>query len=263
MSFSWPIFWPFIVKNPLRFEHNSHHVKIGDTEFDYEVAGFAPLIRYSGNVEHTFLHQYQHKLAFFLYPFYANIITTLGAYHSGYWEKHNRADLSEQAISLLQTALYFIIIPSLIKGSVTWYLLLYLVYQCVLFYGIYIGAAINHFVPSIMKAIPKEHENKCAYYVCHNTTNFSVNSSLWFWYTGGFNIQIEHHLIPFIPVENLHKMVPIVKELCKKHNYPYHEYQNFRELWNDHYSYLFELSQKKNGEGVIKEMQNKNAYQAR
>lgn len=263
MSFSWPIFWPFIVENPLRFEHNSHHIKIGDAEFDYEVAGFAPLIRYSGNVKHTFFHKYQHKLAFCLYPFYGNIITTIGAYYSGYWEKHNRADLSEQAISLLQTALYYIVIPSLINGSVFWYLLLYLIYQCGLFYGIYIGAAINHFIPSIMKPIPKEHENKYAYYVCHNTSNFSLSSRFWFWYTGGFNIQIEHHLIPFIPVDNLHKMVSIVKELCRKYNYPYHEYRNFRELWNDHYSYLHQLSQKKNSLNVMKEIQNKHSYQAR
>ena len=48
---TWPIFWPFISQTPLRFEHNSQHIKIGDPEFDYEVAAFASIMRYSGHVD--------------------------------------------------------------------------------------------------------------------------------------------------------------------------------------------------------------------
>ena len=263
LTISWPIFWPFIIKNPLRYEHNSHHIKIGDPECDYEVAGFALFIRYSGRVKHTFLHNYQHKLAAVLYLFYANIITTIGGFHSGFWSKHNRPINSEQALSLTTTFLYFIIIPAIIHSSALWYVLLYLVYQCTLYFGIYVGAAINHFVPSVTKKIPAEHENKFGYYACHNTTNFCSSSPFWIWYTGGFNIQIEHHLIPFIPVENLTKMISIVKELCEKYGYPYHDYPTIRELWNDHYAYLQMMSESSQSESVLTEIMNKKAYQAR
>ncbi len=267
LRITWPVFWPFITQNPLRYEHNSHHVKIGDPEFDYEVAAFSTFMRYSGHVEHQTFHKYQHKLAKFLYPFYANIITTIGGIRSGFWEKHNRQNVGlEHTLSILITVVFFILLPIIFNGSfisIGWYLVLYLVYQCTLFYGIYVGAAINHFVPSGANPIPKKHENKYAYYVCHHTTNFCSSSPIWFWYTGGFNVQIEHHLIPFIPAENLRKMIPIVEELCKKYDYPYHTYNSFLQLWRDHYSYLYTLSKPGTEKIVDTEIANKSAYQGR
>lgn len=263
LQISWPAFWPFISQTPLRYEHNSHHIKIGDPEFDYEVAAFAPLMRFSSHVKHTSIHRYQHILAKYLYPFYANIITTWGGIYSGFWKKHNKSVAIEHSLSILASLSYFIVIPSIINGSVTWYVALYLIYQCCLFYGIYAGAAINHFVPSVVSEIPIAHQNKYGYYICQNTTNFGISNPLWFWYTGGFNLQIEHHLIPFIPIENLRKMVPIVQELSKKHGYPYHSYSAFIEMWRDHYSYLFTLSQVDLKKPSDTESTNKASYQAR
>lgn len=258
---AWPVFWPFISQNPLKYEHNSHHIKIGDPEFDYEVAAFSSVMRYSGHVEHKPIHKYQHKFAKFFYPFYANIITTFGGINSLFWDRHNRKVGLEHTISVLVSLVYFIALPSFFRGEALTPILLYIVYQSTLYYGIYVGAAINHFVPSASEAIPAEHKNKYAYYVCHNTTNFCSSSFLWFWYTGGFNIQIEHHLIPFIPVENLKRMTPIVQHLCLKHGYPYRTYKSFLHLWRDHYIYLFNLS--KPNAGNTSEMINKTTYQGR
>ena len=41
------------------------------------------------------------------------------------------------------------------------------------------------------------------------------------WFTGHLNFQIEHHLFPTMPRHNLHKVAPLVKSLCKKHNIDY------------------------------------------
>lgn len=263
LRISWPVFWPFISQNPLRYEHNSHHVKIGDPEFDYEVAAFAPLMRYSAQVKHQSFHRYQHKLARFMYPFYANIITTVGGITSGFWTMHNRKVGVEHSLSVVATLVYFIAVPAFFSSSIVEWVLLYLLYQCVLFYGIYVGAAINHFVPASATPIPESHSNQYGYYICRNTTNFCAESNFWFWYTGGFNVQIEHHLIPFIPVENLRKMIPIVKTLCAKYGYPYYNYPSFLKLWNDHYSYLFNLSEVNHSAVQIAEVANKAGYQAR
>lgn len=262
-TLAWPIFWPFIIKKPFQFEHNSHHIKIGDPEFDYEVNGFAFFIRYSGKVKHTFFHNYQHLLAIILYPFYANILTIAGGFFSGFWDRHNQSVDLREKLSMAVTFLYFIGVPALISSSLLWYVLLYFVYQCTLFNGIYIGAAINHFVPSVLEKIPDTHKNKFGYYVCHHTSNFCTSSPFWIWYTGGFNIQIEHHLVPFIPVENLTKMVSVVKELCRKYGYPYREYSTIAELWADHYAYLRVMSQDSYSESIITEIMNKKLYQAR
>lgn len=263
LRISWPIFWPFISQGPLRYEHNSHHIKIGDPEFDYEVAAFAPLVRYSGHIEHNSFHRFQHHLARYLYPFYANFITTIGGIFSGFWKRHRRLVKFEHAFSLTTTLAYYILIPYIITGSFWLAIVLYLVYQCTLFYGIYVGAAINHFVPQVAVPVPDEHKNKYGYYNCHHTTNFGTYNRFWYWYTGGFNLQIEHHLIPFVPVDNLPKMVPIVQELCKKYNYPYHNYTTFRELWKDHYGYLYTLSTGHVNEEISVEIANKSTYQGR
>ena len=264
LDISWPIFWPFISQYGLRYEHNSHHIKIGDPDYDFEVAAFASFIRYSGNITPNYLHKHQHKLAKYFYPFYANIITTIGGIKSTFWSSHNRKVALKHNLSLLMTIAYFIIIPTLVTHqNVLWYILLYFVYQCTLFYGIYVGSAINHFVPQVISQIPEEHKNKYAYYACHNTTNFCSDSKFWNWYTGGFNLQIEHHLIPFVPVENLQKMIPIVKELCAKYNYPYHNYNSVLKLWNAHYDFLAIMSKTQHNNDAILEKVNKQTYEAR
>jgi fatty acid desaturase len=260
LTIVWPIIWPFISRKPLVYEHNSHHFKIGDKDFDFEVAGFAKLIRYSSKVRLSFWHRYQHKLAALWYPFYANIITTIGGFKSSFWIKHNRNIIKYHFLSIVATFAYFVLIPSLIQGF-AWYLVFYyLVYQMILFSGIYVGAAINHFIPNALELMPKAFSNKYGYYICHHTSNFGVNSSFWFWFTGGFNIQIEHHLAPFIPVENLRASVPLIKSLCHKHNYPYHNFSGLKELWNAHYNYLEKLSK---NESFEEEIQNKELYKAR
>ncbi|KAI8923023.1 fatty acid desaturase-domain-containing protein [Entophlyctis helioformis] len=42
------------------------------------------------------------------------------------------------------------------------------------------------------------------------------------WFTGGLNYQIEHHMFPTIPRNNLKYVAPIVEDICKRHNIPYH-----------------------------------------
>ena len=40
---------------------------------------------------------------------------------------------------------------------------------------------------------------------------------------GGLNYQIEHHLFPSMPRNNLRKAQVLVREFCRKHSLPYHE----------------------------------------
>jgi fatty acid desaturase len=142
-------------------------------------------------------------------------------------------------------------------------LLYYLLFQCTLFTFIYIGAAINHFTPLANQPIPENMKNKFGYYVCHNTSNFAPNSMFWFYFSGGFNIQIEHHLSAFVPVENLKKLQPIVKELCTKYQYPYVEFNSMFDLYKAHYDYLYNLSKSDLNALSNNEVDNKRGFQAR
>jgi len=41
------------------------------------------------------------------------------------------------------------------------------------------------------------------------------------WFTGGLNLQIEHHLFPTMPRHNLLKVKPQVEQFCKDYNLVY------------------------------------------
>jgi len=51
---------------------------------------------------------------------------------------------------------------------------------------------------------------------------FGKDSYLTFVFTGGLNLQIEHHLFPCVNHCHLRYIHPIVKAVCQKHNVPYH-----------------------------------------
>lgn len=263
LKYIWPIIWPFISQKPLYFEHNTHHIKIGDPDHDFEVAGFAKFLRFTGLVKYKPLYKYQHKTAILLYPFYANIITTIGGAFSKYWVIHRRNYLKTHGLSLLYSMIYYIVIPSIITGQFLWVVFLYLTYQCVMYNGIYIGAAVNHFTVKTSAKIPDEMKNKYAYYICNHTSNFNTFHPFWFWYTGGFNVQIEHHLLPFIPVENLKQLVSIVKQLCQKYKYPYVEFDSIGALLDDHYEYMRLMSSETDTPFILQEIENKKSYQPR
>ncbi|XP_074647947.1 acyl-CoA 6-desaturase-like isoform X2 [Tubulanus polymorphus] len=68
------------------------------------------------------------------------------------------------------------------------------------------------------------------------------------WFTGHLNFQIEHHLFPTMPRHNYHKIQPLVKSICHKHNLDYQSKSLFTafsdivrslkksgELWYDAY----------------------------
>lgn len=42
------------------------------------------------------------------------------------------------------------------------------------------------------------------------------------WFMGGLHFQIEHHMWPTMPRHSLAKAAPAVREMCAKHNVPYH-----------------------------------------
>ena len=54
-------------------------------------------------------------------------------------------------------------------------------------------------------------------------TTMDVDCPPWMdWFHGGLQFQVEHHLFPRLPRHNLRKIMPLVKEFCKKHGLPYH-----------------------------------------
>eukprot|EP01103_Thecamoeba_quadrilineata_P007801 TRINITY_DN17627_c0_g1_i1.p1 TRINITY_DN17627_c0_g1~~TRINITY_DN17627_c0_g1_i1.p1 ORF type:complete len:444 (+),score=-21.33 TRINITY_DN17627_c0_g1_i1:142-1473(+) len=69
-----------------------------------------------------------------------------------------------------------------------------------------------------------------------NTIN--PESLLVFFFTGGLNIQTEHHLFPGINHWHLRKIQPLVRNICIKHNIQYHEIPTMWDALKNHINYV-------------------------
>jgi fatty acid desaturase len=80
-----------------------------------------------------------------------------------------------------------------------------------------ICSQINHFTP---ECDDKVSEN---FYIQQIVTGHNVapDSYLLYLYTGGLNLQIEHHLFPSVNHCHLRRLAPYVKAVCAKHNIYY------------------------------------------
>ncbi len=69
--------------------------------------------------------------------------------------------------------------------------------------------------------------------------NLIPNPVMDFFY-GGLNYQIEHHLFPDMPRNNLSKARVVVKAFCAEHGIPYYE-TGFIQSWREIFSYLHQV----------------------
>jgi fatty acid desaturase len=79
-------------------------------------------------------------------------------------------------------------------------------------------ASLNHHHEQNLNKFDKD-------YFKHQVTtahNFCVDSPFWYYLSTGLTLQIEHHLFPGFNHCHLRKIQPIVQEVCRKHNVPYH-----------------------------------------
>ena len=108
-------------------------------------------------------------------------------------------------------------------------LLVAIVHQA--FFGIFLGSAfaINH------KGMPLVGPGVRLEYVYHQvvTSRNLKRHPVTDWWYGPLGCQIEHHLFPSMPRNNLRKAEEIVKTFCAEHSIPYHEtgaFESYREV---------------------------------
>ena len=86
-----------------------------------------------------------------------------------------------------------------------------------------------------MPTLGKEEQMECLRQQVVTTRNVRGNPVIDFWY-GGLNYQIEHHLFPNMPRNNLRQARKIIGPFCRARGIPYHEtsvFGSFREILSD------------------------------
>lgn len=84
-------------------------------------------------------------------------------------------------------------------------------------------------------------ENSWAIHQLRTTANFANNSTLFSWFIGGLNYQIEHHLFPNVCHVHYPKLSKIVKATAAEYNLPYYQYKTFLGALKSHFVVLNQL----------------------
>ena len=81
-------------------------------------------------------------------------------------------------------------------------------------------------------------KNTWAIHQLFTTSNFSPESWIVEFYTGGLNRQVEHHLFSNISHIHYKDIAKIVKETAKEFSLPYNEYSSIWTAIAEHYRQL-------------------------
>lgn len=81
-------------------------------------------------------------------------------------------------------------------------------------------------------------ENDWAVHQMKTTANFANKSTVFSWFIGGLNYQIEHHLFPNICHVHYKNISEIVKATAEEYGLPYHQHKTFFGALKSHFSLL-------------------------
>lgn len=86
-------------------------------------------------------------------------------------------------------------------------------------------------------------ENNWAIHQLQTTSNFAPKSTFFYWFVGGLNYQVEHHLFPNICHVHYKALSKIVKETAREFGVPYYSEPTFASALGNHVRMLKKLGQ--------------------
>lgn len=79
---------------------------------------------------------------------------------------------------------------------------------------------------------------------CATSHTIAPASSAAFWFSGGLNLQVEHHLFPTINHVHLREMQPLIEAAAHRHGVPYPKSGTVREAFAKLWSHLRAMARK-------------------
>jgi fatty acid desaturase len=218
MSYSW---W--------NDKHNAHHSHPNQLDMDPDIG--IPAISFTKEQALSkrgflrFLTKYQ---AFFFFPLLTLVGMDLQRVSIFYLMKTKvQRPLAEFSLIILHNVLYF----GLIFSQLTlWQGIIFILVHQALF-GLYLGMtfAPNHKGMPILEKASQMDFLQRQVLTARNVTSHPFNDYMY----GGLNYQIEHHLFPSMPRNNLKRAQKIIKEYCASHSISFYEttsIQSFKEI---------------------------------
>ncbi|MBL7692154.1 MAG: acyl-CoA desaturase [Flavipsychrobacter sp.] len=235
-----------------RIQHNIlHHTytNIEGLDEDIDTGG---LLRFSPHAKKHFMHRFQHIYGWFLYCLLTIQWVTykdyrlLFIYNEKGLLKKEKLTLGKALLELsIYKVIYFtyiLVLPIMYSGMpwqsvVAGFFLLHFIAGL----GLSCIFQLAHVLESSEFPLPSEDrkmENNWAVHQMLNTANFSPRSYLTFWFVGGLNYQVEHHLFPHISHVHYPQISKIVKKTAEEYGVPYKVMPSFMNALVQHWRML-------------------------
>ncbi len=238
----------FIWKN----KHNLNHHTFTNIEGMDDDIDIEPWIRTHANQPKRWHHRYQHIYWVVLYGMLYFLWVYVNDFKKYFSKKVagtplQKMSLREHCFFWVSKILYFsifLVIP-IFKVGLLETIIGYSVMAFVCGIILSVIFQLAHILSDTAFPLPQNNSNKMSHaWAVHQiatTANFSVKNRAIFWYVGGLNFQVEHHLFPKISHVHYPKINEIVKETCKKFKVKYIEYPSFLSALDSHISHLRHL----------------------
>jgi len=224
-----------------RIQHNIlHHTYTNIDGLDEDIDA-GNLMRFSPNSKKYKLHRFQHVYGWFLYCLLTLQWVTYKDYRLIYlYEK--KGLLKKEKITMKKAILelsiykviyfgYVLVLPIIFSGMPWHYVLLgFLILHFTAGLALSCIFQLAHVLETSEFPLPpddRKMENNWAIHQLLNTANFSPRSRIMYWFIGGLNYQVEHHLFPWISHVHYPKIAVIVKRTAQEYGLPYKEMPNF------------------------------------
>lgn len=212
------------------------------------------ILRFSPSSEKLWMHRYQHIYVWFFYGIstLSWVLSTdyvrIKRYHKmGFFNKKNEL-LREILKIFVWKSFYFsftLILPLIMIPIAPWIILLaFASMHFVTGLSLSIVFQTAHVMPGNDFPIPDDKgliANDWSIHQLATTSNFSPRSKFLYWFIGGLNYQIEHHLFPNISHIHYKKISPIVAKTAREYGLPYQTKKNFISAIWDHVNMLKQL----------------------
>jgi len=228
--------------------HHPHANRQGDYEeehdFDPDSRSGFPLVRLSPHFVKLNHHQYQQYYIWLLFPFvgakwmYGDFKYFIkNKYQTMQFWNFSSMNFKVQILTKVLFFLHSFILPVYLHGIVQGIILSSILFAvnsyvfCLLF-------AVNHLTDESIFPSNSDVEKDWAKLQVMTSTNFSPNSLLTLWISGGLNYQIEHHLFPYLGHLHLPKISAIVKQTCKQYDVPYYSFPTYYDAISSYFQHL-------------------------
>lgn len=238
-----------------RIQHNIlHHTytNIEGLDEDIEIGG---LMRFSPHAKKHRLHRYQHIYAWFLYCLLTLSWVTFKDYNL-IFQYERKGLLKKERITvgkaLLELSIYKVIyftyvmvLPIIFSGMPwLWVVAGFLLLHFTAGLGLSCIFQLAHVLESSEFPLPNDDrkmENNWAVHQLLNTADFSPKSRIMYWFIGGLNYQVEHHLFPHISHVHYPRIAQIVKRTAEEFGLPYQVMPNFMVALVEHGKMLHKM----------------------